>query len=74
MNADVLGCINIQRQATFNASHLALEASCQSRDSRAHINEILVSNDPAPPTIIFRNSVELREIEGDGFDERVCSN
>jgi hypothetical protein len=49
MDADVLGCINIQRQTTFNASHPALEASCQFRDSRVHINEILVSNDPDGP-------------------------
>jgi hypothetical protein len=46
MDADVLGCLNIQRQTTFNALHPALEASCQSWDSRVHVNGILVLNDP----------------------------
>ena len=48
MDADVFGCINIQRQMTFNASHPAPEASCRSRDFHVHISEILVSNDPGP--------------------------
>jgi hypothetical protein len=49
MDADVLGCINIQYRTTFNALYPALEASSQSWDSRVHINGILVSNDPAAP-------------------------
>jgi hypothetical protein len=56
MDADIFGCINIQRQTTFNASHPAPEASCRSWDSYVHINKILVSNDPGfthgtPPSL-----------------------
>src|SRR3954462_6995891 len=47
IDADVLGCINMRHQTTFNALYSAPDEPCGCRNSHMHINEIFVSNDPA---------------------------
>src|SRR4051812_24291676 len=46
IDADVLGCINMRHQTTFNALYSAPDEPCGCRNSHMHINEIFVSNDP----------------------------
>src|SRR4051794_17036906 len=48
IDADVLGCINMRHQTTFNALYSAPDEPCGCRNSHMHINEIFVSNDPDP--------------------------
>src|SRR4051812_49113999 len=48
IDADVLGCINMRHQTTFNALYSAPDEPCGCRNSHMHINEIFVSNDPGP--------------------------
>src|SRR3954470_18619143 len=47
IDADVLGCINMRHQTTFNALYSAPDEPCGCRNSHMHINEIFASNDPA---------------------------
>src|SRR3954471_4084665 len=46
IDADVLGCINMRHQTTFNALYSAPDEPCGCRNSHMHINEIFESNDP----------------------------
>src|SRR3954451_13627728 len=66
IDADVLGCINMRHQTTFNALYSAPDEPCGCRNSHMHINEIFVSNDPAADTqeiIIGRNDPEAGEMQ-----------
>src|SRR4051812_39023215 len=54
IDADVLGCINMRHQTTFNALYSAPDEPCGCRNSHMHINEIFVSNDPASWALLLQ--------------------